>query len=136
MAVAAGIFVEVFLMVFLRRPEVLQREQFDLQLLPVLCLFTGIKGLQFGQVRFVGIVNSRPVLDAHVHPLPVIGKRVNGHKIIFQQLRKADEIIVIDNFYRFGMAGAGTDFLIAWIRGRPVGISDFDRPGKNGLRHK
>ena len=38
------------------------------------------------KVRRIRIINPCPVLDSLIHSLPMIRQRINGQKIVFQQL--------------------------------------------------
>jgi hypothetical protein len=71
MAVAAGILVQIFLVVFFRGPEPVQRKDFYGQILTCLGSFPVPGFLYAGQQRVILIVDPCPVLDAGVAALAV-----------------------------------------------------------------
>ena len=63
MAVSSGIFVQIFLVIFLCLKEVFQGHKFDRELLSGFFLFGVIYSLRLRELVFVGIIYSGTVLD-------------------------------------------------------------------------
>ena len=86
MAVAAGVLLQVLLVVLLGREEVLKGQQLHFKgraHLFFLLVEGGLKGRQLFRVR---VLDAGPILDALVAPLLVDGQGVDDHKIEVQEL--------------------------------------------------
>ena len=70
MAVTARVFVQVLLMVFLRREKVAELLQLDGELCPCLSLLRPIDGLDLGQLAVIRVIDPRAVLYPPVAALP------------------------------------------------------------------
>ena len=86
MTVASRILVQIFLMIFLGRPESVQRQYFNGQSLSGFGRFFIPYLFYDRQERAVIIIDAGPVLDTAVTSLTVQRKRINGHKIVVQEL--------------------------------------------------
>ena len=87
MTVPARILIQILLMIFFRREEILERRHFDSELGAVFCFLVLIHGLNLGHLSFFRVIYSCPVLNAAVISLLVHGQRINDRKIIPKQLR-------------------------------------------------
>ena len=84
MAVAVRIFIEILLVVFLRRIEVLYGRQLDRELCAVLCLLLVINRLNFRKLALIRIVDAGAVLNAPVISLLVYGERIDHQEVLIE----------------------------------------------------
>ena len=81
MAVALGIFDQVFLVFFFRSVEVHEGRGFNGQRLIVVCLQFCQCRLNDGGVLVTGIIDARPVLHTPVVSLPIFRCGVDGAEV-------------------------------------------------------
>ena len=125
MTVAAGVFVQVFLVILLGREEIPEGLQFHSQLCAGFLFFRLIKGLNLRKEGFIRIVDTGTVLNAFIMSLAVDGQGINDHEIVLQQFRQCDTGFIIIDAEGFGMAAVSADILIGRGFVRTVGITDF-----------
>ncbi len=122
-AVAPRVPVEIFLMVFLRRAPVLQRQNFNGGLSSE-GLLQGGNGIIYGSLVLpVGVVDAGPVLYAPVVALSVDAQRIYASVEYAQKFFQRDRVSVIDDFNSLRMSGTGADGPVIGFFGTAVGIS-------------
>ena len=123
MAIAAGVLVQIFLVVVLRGIEIEKGQDFHLQRLLVFFLLQGVARPDLRQLGRVRIVDPGAVLDPHVAALPVVGGGVHGKEVPVQQLGQTDPRRVVFDADGLGVAGAAADLLIAGVFRGAVGVA-------------
>ena len=97
-AVAARVFIEILLVILLRRIKVSKRFELHGKRLIAsrhfLCFLPVIEGLRFFKQALILLIDPGPVLDPLIRALPVIARGVNDLKIVFQQIREADLVFI------------------------------------------
>ena len=83
-AVDVRIFIEILLVVFLCRIEVLYGRQLDRELRAVFCLLLVINRLNLRELALIRIVDAVAVLNAPVISLLVYGKRIDHQKVLIE----------------------------------------------------
>ena len=125
-AVAVWIFLQVLLVVFLRRVEVGQRQAFDSNRLVVVLAQLLQLLADHRLLCRVGVVDTGAVLAAAVPALPVDRGGVDGAKVKSQQLCQRELLAVVHHPHRLGVASVVvTDLLIAGVFGAAVGKADL-----------
>jgi len=125
-AVAARVFIQVFLVVFLRPAVIGQRRAFDGRRSAQAAAQRLERGGDDGQVAFVGVIDAGPVLRAPVVALPVDRKRVDRLVVQFQQKIERQDRGVVNHAHRFGMAGTQpAHLLVGRVFRFAVGITRF-----------
>ena len=112
MAVTCWIFIQIFLVIFLRRKEIIQRFQFHGKLLASLTLLSLIDRPDLSQLIRVCIVYSSPVLYPPVIPLPVHRERIYDHEIKPEQFRQRDPLLILEESHSLRMSAAPAAFLV------------------------
>ena len=126
-AVAVRIFIEILLMVFLRRIEVLDGRQLDRELRAVLCLLLVINRLNLRKLALIRIVDAVAILNATVISLLIYGKRIDHQKVLIEQLTEREFLRVILNFHGLRMSAAIADLPIGGSLVRTVCIAHLGR---------
>ena len=122
MTIAPRVFIQIVLMILLRRIKVFQRADLHQKGMGS-ARFYGGDPLHRPSRLFIGIINARLILTAHIIPLPVFYGGVNDIKIRQQQCVQADLPGVIGHLHGLTKAGvSGADSLITRLP-RPVGIA-------------
>ena len=88
MAVPAGILVQILLVIFFRRIEILKRPHFNRQLHAALFFFPRVHRHNLGQLPCFRIIDSCPILNPSVISLPVHRQRIDDHEVILKKLRE------------------------------------------------
>ena len=83
-AVAVRIFIEILLVVFLRRIEVLDGRQLYRELRAVLCLLLVINRLNLRKLALIRIIDAGTILNATVISLLIYGKRIDHQKVLIE----------------------------------------------------
>lgn len=125
MAVASGVLIQIFLVVFFRREEISQRFHDHREFLPCLFLFPPVHCLDHQKLSVLRVKDPCPVLDADIVPLPVESNWIDHQKIIFQQLFKIYTVFIIVDPDRFRMSAPGADIPVGRLCSRAVCISCF-----------
>ena len=86
MAISAGIFVEILLVILFRRIKILQRLYFNDYRQIIFLLFSFHHVQNYRKQRYILIINPCPVLYARVAALPIHTGRIDRHEIILKQL--------------------------------------------------
>lgn len=95
MAVAAGILVQILLVILFCGEEVFQRKQFNSKPGSGFLFLRPINRFDLRKLVFFRIIDSRPVLDASVIALFVYRERIDHHEIVIQQISQGNYIRVI-----------------------------------------
>ncbi len=137
MAISAGIFIKIILMVFFGRVEVVDRLHFD--------SYWGVIFIGEPMKLFVDncpvfgvvIIDARSVLCATVIPLSIDRRRIDGQKIEFDKEIKIYLGWIIYHLHRFGGVSASrAHFAVRGIGYAAVGISCLGADHAVNLLHE
>ena len=124
MAVAVRLFIQILLVVFLRRIEAFERKELHFQRLSQPFGRRTEDVGDDGPVGEIRVVHACPVARAHILPLPVDAERIDERQETFRQEAEGHPRGVIDDAHSLRMAGCvGIDLLVGRCRDMPVGIS-------------
>ena len=103
MAIAAGVLIQIILMICFRRIETCFLRHFHGNLFVVIFLLLRNEFFNYCFVFRKSVINSRAVLDAYVRTLAVDAGGVDDSEQMFQKLFQGNDVIVVMNSHRFRM---------------------------------